>query len=152
MSLEFEKKLTAFLQSLDLPIEKFEKLYVEDFDDYKRLVEYFLISVYKLNIHQAIYFVYKSIDDIRFIEFTETHKNLYGIRISDENIDFKQIESLNQLIQIIRYIQKDSFEFFTLNRELEKLKSIEVFDLLKQGAAISDNETFMFLKNLQHSI
>lgn len=142
---ELHQEFINFLASQSITGEEWNRIKKEQPELAEQELDVFSDLIWEGVLNKSEYLENKSPQQFFLFHLGETHIKLIAVKITDNSIDLNTTEGAKWLSE---NIQKPSVELFTSEKEYSADRNIDVFELIKQGAVISEGELYNWISEL----
>jgi hypothetical protein len=135
-----KKDFIRFLAAQSITGEDWENIQKRDPEKQNQLVDHFSDVVLEKTLHNVKFLEHRSPRRILFFQFLEDKAQLFGIEF-EKHPSFPLDESfeIKQLIDLLED-NKVNYSLLQGERDYEKDRKMEIYQIIQQGAQISPNE------------
>jgi hypothetical protein len=144
---ELEKEFVDFLVVNGITADSWESMKQEENEKAQRMIELFSDVVFEGVMRKARYIDHVASDSLYCFHFLDQEVQLVGLEDTTGTIDFTQEDALNKLQHSI----PTGVKVFFQKKSYQEQREVEVFDLIKAGAEVSEGQLFKQLSLLYAS-
>lgn len=135
-----------FLASQGIDADAWQKMKSEDLDSAEEIIDIYSDLVYDQALSKCIYLEHISAKEFKAIEFRDNEAWVQGIKVKPNSEINLNTDQFQQLVQdgLIR----DEIEVFTAQKEYKKIREQEMFEWIKKGAYMTNDNWFKEISRL----
>lgn len=134
-----------FLASMQITASDWEKMKKEEHEKANELIDVFSDVVYDKVLSKISYLEYRDIKTLNIFYFAEDKIKLVGLRVKEGGkLDLTAPDVLEQWTEN----NNASVNIIRSERDYEKEKQLEIFELLQNGCLITDDKLFKLLSSI----
>tara|TARA_B100000745_G_scaffold255591_1_gene178240 strand:+ start:280 stop:741 length:462 start_codon:yes stop_codon:yes gene_type:complete len=134
---KLEKEFVEFLVLNGITAEDWEKLKEENPQNASQMIDSFSDVIYASTMRQVKYLERITKNEILCFYCQPEQIVLVGLESNNSSVDFTQLEDLSNVAEISQDVH-----IYTSTKSYSKVREQEIFDLIQNGASISDNNLF----------
>jgi len=142
---ELHNEFINFLATQSITADEWDDLKKNKPDVAELELDVFSDLVWEGVLIQAKYIENLSPQHIYMFHFTESHIELIGLKLLNEDIDLTTNDGFGWLRE---NLLDDAVELFTAKKDYTEDKLLDKFDLIQQGANITKGELFQYFEKL----
>lgn len=148
---DMENEFVRFLVSNGVTADDWEKIKVENPTKADGLINIFSDVVFDKVLEKVKYIEFRTPNDIKTFRCLEDKIELLGLRINGpSNIDFTKGQPLQDMLIYIKNAPEGSVQMYSAEKAYkESNPKKEIFDMLENGASISEGEIFEALLQMK---
>ena len=148
---DMETEFVRFLVSNTVTAEDWEKLKSDDPERAEKLIEIFSDIVFDKVLEKVKYIEHRSPYDIKTFRCLEDKIELLGLKVSSvAGIDFTQSQTTDNMLAYLKNAPSGSVQMYSAEKAYkDNDPKKEIFNMLENGAAISDGKIFEALLTLK---
>lgn len=139
---ELKDDFIKFLASQSIASEDWEAWKTTDKEKVNELLDLFSDIVLEKVLADVKFLEMLSSNEIKIFSMHKEDARMVGIRINSDEIDLRKEEDLNTYFSSNQKVKRYNSEVFQLEKKYTKVKTEEVFFLLENGAAITNETLF----------
>jgi len=134
----FEKEFIEFLVINSITADDWSKMKADQPERAKTIISLFSDVIFEKLMRQTQYIIRRSSQNIACFHYQTEQAVLVGIETKQETVNLLNINSAEQ-------IPKEGVNIYTSTKTYEKQREIEMFEMLNNGAEISDGKLYKAL-------
>lgn len=134
----FEKEFVEFLVINSITADDWVNIKKDEPERAHKIITLFSDVIFEKLMRQTQYLIKRSSQNIACFHYQADQAVLVGVETSDENIDLLAINSQSK-------IPTEGVNIYTSTKAYQKQREIEMFEMLNNGAEISDGKLYKTL-------
>lgn len=142
---ELHTEFITFLATQSITGKEWAKIKINQPEIAEQQIDLFSDLIWEKVLGKAKFLESMSPDQLFLFELADTEMNVIVVKISEEHVDLTTSEGLQWLQD---NIASDSVEFFTASKTYSGTKNADIFELINQGAEITEGALFKSMNDL----